>query len=57
MNYYELLNLQTNATPQEIKVNYRKEALKWHPDKNSDKEAPERFKLISVAYQTLSNGN
>jgi DnaJ-class molecular chaperone len=56
MNFYELLNLQTNATQQEIKVNYRKEALKWHPDKNPDEGAPERFKQISVAYQTLSNG-
>lgn len=55
-DYYEILGVSRDSTPDEIKKAYRKLALKYHPDKNGgSKEAEEAFKEISVAYQTLSN--
>jgi curved DNA-binding protein CbpA len=57
MNFYEILNLKTNATLQEIKSQYRKLCLQFHPDKNNSPEATEKFKMINRAYETLSNGN
>lgn len=55
-DYYELLEVQRNATPEEIKKAYRQKALKFHPDKNpGDKTAEKRFKEISEAYEILSD--
>lgn len=54
--YYDLLEVQTNATEIQIKKSYRKLAIKYHPDKNpGNEEAAETFKKISEAYQTLSD--
>jgi molecular chaperone DnaJ len=55
-DYYELLEIQRNATQEEIKKAYRKKAVKYHPDKNpGDSEAEKRFKEISEAYEVLSD--
>lgn len=55
-NYYQILGIGRNVTPQEIKKAYRKIALRYHPDKNpGDKSAEERFKEASMAYETLSD--
>ncbi|CAF0889168.1 unnamed protein product [Rotaria sordida] len=52
-----MLEIEKTATDDEIKKAYRRLALKWHPDKNlsSKKQAEEKFKLISEAYEVLSD--
>lgn len=52
-DYYEILGISKDAKKAEIKKAYRKLALKYHPDKNPDKEAEEKFKEISEAYAVL----
>lgn len=55
-DYYEVLEVQRDATQQEIKAQYRKKALQYHPDRNPEnKEAEEKFKEASEAYEVLSN--
>lgn len=55
-DYYDLLGLNRNVSEDEIKKAYRKLALKYHPDRNpGDKQAEERFKDVSEAYQVLSD--
>lgn len=56
-DYYAILNIPKNATNDEIKKNYRKLAIKWHPDKNPNnkKEAENKFTQIAQAYEILSD--
>lgn len=55
-NYYTVLNLDKNATQEEIKKSYKKLAMKYHPDKNiNDNSAEEKFKKINEAYVILSD--
>ncbi len=55
-DYYEVLGVTKEATKEEIKKAYRKQALKYHPDKNpGDKKSEENFKEAAEAYEVLSN--
>tara|TARA_Y100000991_G_scaffold209871_1_gene190533 strand:+ start:303 stop:1316 length:1014 start_codon:yes stop_codon:yes gene_type:complete len=55
-NYYTILGVDENASQDEIKKNYRKLSMKWHPDKNQgNPDAEEKFKSISQAYDILSD--
>ena len=55
-NYYEILGVDKNATPEQIKAAYRKLAMKYHPDRNQgDEAAAEKFKEINEAHETLSD--
>jgi len=55
-DYYEVLELSKNASQDEIKKSYRKQALKFHPDKNpGDAAAEEKFKEAAEAYEVLSD--
>lgn len=55
-DYYEVLGVERTATPDELKKAYRKLALQFHPDRNSDDPAAEeKFKEASEAYAVLSD--
>ncbi|KAI3390155.1 hypothetical protein SNEBB_001827 [Seison nebaliae] len=56
-DYYKVLNIGREAEETEIKKAYRKQALKYHPDKNKSPDAEAKFKEIAEAYEVLSDAN
>ncbi len=57
-DFYEVLGLDRNVGQDEVKKAYRKQAMKFHPDRNpNDKAAEEKFKEIGEAYAVLSDEN
>ena len=55
-DYYQVLNVQKNASEEELKKAYRRLAMKYHPDRNPDnKQAEENFKEVKEAYEILSD--
>ncbi|VVB77065.1 Chaperone protein DnaJ [uncultured archaeon] len=55
MDYYSVLGVGKDASADEIKKAYRELALKFHPDRNKDKSAEEKFKEINAAYAVLGD--
>jgi len=58
-DYYEILGVPKNADDDALKKAYRKQALKWHPDRNPNnkEEATKKFKELAEAYEVLSDKN
>lgn len=54
-DYYKILGITKSSNEDEIKKSYRKLALKYHPDKNQDSNAEEKFKEIAEAYEVLTD--
>ncbi|KAI4322013.1 hypothetical protein L6164_021739 [Bauhinia variegata] len=55
-DYYKLLEVEYDATDENIKLNYRRLALKWHPDKHKgDSSVTTKFQEINEAYNVLSD--
>lgn len=54
-DFYEILGVKKGASKEEIKSAYRKMALTYHPDKNKEPGAEDKFKEINEAYEVLSN--
>ena len=54
-DYYDVLEVSKSASDSEIKAAYRKQALKWHPDRNKSSEAGGKFKEINKAFEILSD--
>jgi len=56
-DYYNVLELNRNASLDEIRKSFRTLALRYHPDKNKNSESKEKFMKIVEAYETLSDVN
>ena len=54
-DYYEILGIQRDASDDAVKKAYRKMALKYHPDKNKEPDADEKFKEVAEAFEVLSD--
>lgn len=54
-DYYQVLGVNRQSNEQEIKKAFRKLAMQYHPDRNKDPDAENRFKEIGEAYEVLSN--
>ncbi|XP_017074552.1 dnaJ protein homolog 1 [Drosophila eugracilis] len=54
-DFYNILGISRGANDEEIRKAYRKQALRYHPDKNKDAESEERFKEVAEAYEVLSD--
>ena len=56
-DYYKILGISRNATPEEIKTKYRELAKRLHPDRSKDEKTKEKMAEINKAYEVLSDEN
>lgn len=54
-DYYKILNVDKDASLEQIKKKFKKRALKYHPDKNSNESAKAKFQLAAEAFKVLSD--
>ena len=54
-DYYDVMGVDKNATPEDIKRAHRKLARKFHPDVSKEKDAETRFKAVAEAYDVLKD--
>jgi len=54
-DYYAVLGLDRNASPEDIKRAFRRLAMQYHPDRHKEPGAEDRFKEINQAYEVLSD--
>lgn len=54
-DFYAVLGVPRNASSEDIKKAYKKQARLYHPDKNKNQGAEEKFKVISEAYKVLTD--
>ena len=52
-DYYEILGVEKNASEDDLKKAFRRLAMKYHPDRNPDADAQERFREAKDAYEVL----
>ena len=52
-DYYEILGVARDATEEDVRRAFRKQAMEWHPDRNKSTEETDRFKEVNEAYQVL----
>lgn len=55
VDYYSVLEIDEGATLDEIKIAFRKQAIKWHPDRNPGKDTTVKMQLINEAYLILKD--
>ncbi|MFC2045481.1 molecular chaperone DnaJ [Chloroflexota bacterium] len=56
-DYYEVLGIGRDATNEEVKKAFRKLAFQYHPDRNRDNGAEDKFKEVNEAYEVLEDSN
>jgi len=56
-DYYEVLGVERGASADDVKKAFRKLAFQYHPDRNKEPDAEEKFKEVSEAYAILSSAS
>jgi DnaJ-class molecular chaperone len=54
-DYYDILEIKQSASQPEIKIAFKKQAIKWHPDRNKDFDSTEKMQEINEAYLILKD--
>lgn len=57
VNFFDVLGVKPSSTDEEVKKAYKALAKQWHPDKNREEGAEDKFKVISAAYDTLKSAD